>query len=552
MNLTLNLIVVFSFVVLPFIAIAEVEQPICDQSDNTQFITHDIFDLEDEQTIFLHTWANFFHIKSKQTTLVNESAFFLKKCKLNENDLLELERHLRGQKYIRNASVTFNNNQNVVVETWDNWSLMPTVSFSRKGGHNKSSFGIKERNLFGLGIDAEIESYKTNQRNGYKLTTQFPLFLGNNTNLKIRLADNDDGSATALFIDKKFVSFDTKNSYELGFDNFDQIDTQYYKGVETNRFSHIQNIAIGRWQWLHQDTVRDTLRFGIGYTYEQHLFEDYLDLLNSPQLLTKSTEANFGLNSFKQPKQEQLPNNREFSYPYVSVEYLQKDFRKLTNLNLINHIEDYNLGWHIKGLIGTDMTSGVNAPDIIWNMEMSKGINIAEDVFLFFNSEFEGEYANEGNDSNRFLLKVEAEYFHKVNDQWGAYVKNANRISRNQFADRPNVLDGENGVRGYPLQYLHGSHSTQFSFEARYYPQINIYKLLELGGAAFIDTGKVFKLTNELNTSSPWLTAIGLGARFYSTHSSEARVIHLDIIKPVTSDPNVNNIEFRITTKQSF
>ena len=48
------------------------------------------------------------------------------------------------------------------------------------------------------------------------------------------------------------------------------------------------------------------------------------------------------------------------------------------------------------------------------------------------------------------------------------------------------------------------------------------------------------------------MASVGLGARLYSTHSSESRVIHIDIIKPITSDANVNSVEFRITTKKSF
>jgi hypothetical protein len=108
------------------------------------------------------------------------------------------------------------------------------------------------------------------------------------------------------------------------------------------------------------------------------------------------------------------------------------------------------------------------------------------------------------------------------------------------------------GVRGYPLQYQHGTSTTQFTVEARYYPHINIYKLFELGGAAFIDSGKAFGNSPIANTNSSVLTSVGLGARFYSTHSSEAQVIHLDIVKPLSTDINVNNVEFRITTKHSF
>ncbi len=189
---------------------------------------------------------------------------------------------------------------------------------------------------------------------------------------------------------------------------------------------------------------------------------------------------------------------------------------------------------------------------MIWQSNVSKGIDILENSFLFFEATFEGEIYQKTDELNRLLLTFNTAYFHKFNESWGAYFNNVNVLSNNQFIDVPIDLGGETGIRGFPLQYQHGKHSTQFTFETRYYPHINIYKLLELGAAAFIDTGRVFGQSELSKNQSPWMTSIGIGARFYSTHSSEARVIHIDIIKPVSSDPNVNSIEFRITTKHSF
>ena len=126
---------------LAFPSIAEDDPKPCDQSENIAFTSNDIFDLTDKDTIFLHHWANFLHIQTKQKTLLNESAFFLDNCQVNVNDLAELERHFRSKKYIRDAAVTFDENKKIVVETWDNWSLLPTVDFGRKGGKNKFAFG---------------------------------------------------------------------------------------------------------------------------------------------------------------------------------------------------------------------------------------------------------------------------------------------------------------------------------------------------------------------------------------------------------------------------
>jgi hypothetical protein len=506
----------------------------CSQQENISFEINDIFDLEAPDTIFLHEWGNLLHIKTKEGTLLNEAAFFVDKCNLEQSDLDELERHLRGQKYIRVAKVEFEqNSKKVKVATWDNWSMMPTVDFGRKGGKNKYAFGIKDRNFLGLGIDAEFESYTNDQRSGYKLKSTIPLFLNNNINAHINFANNDDGTSESLFFTKNFVGSDTKYAFNIGFNNFTQIDTQYKAGEILQQFKHQQKLSTVNWNWLDNDTESDTLRFGIGYTSEQHLFGE-------ADINTVSGEVN-------------LPSDREFSYPFFRVEYLQKDYRKLTNINLINHIEDFNLGWHVTADLGSDISESSTSPTFIWRSKLSKGIDVFEYSYWLFTASFEGEAYDSSDNKDRALFSAKNEYFHKINGQWGAYFKNVTQLGHNQFKDRPIVLGGETGLRGYPLQYLHGDRSTQFTVEARYYPHINIYKLLELGGAAFVDTGRVFGQSSNIeDQNQSWMTSIGLGARFYSTQTSEGRVIHVDVLKPVTSDEKVNNIEFRITTKYSF
>ena len=504
----------------------------CDQSPNLTFKTNDIFDLDDPDSIFVHRWANFLHIKTKNLTLVNESAFFIQKCDITQADADELERHLRKQKYIREAKVILSEDKKVDVETWDNWSLMPTVDFGRKGGVNKYSFGIKDRNLLGLGIDADLEYFSDNQRTGYKFDTQFPLFLNQNISASIRLTSNDDGSSQSVFLKKDFVSFDTVYAYKVGFDNFNQVDSQFQNGTTVAEYNHDKTYSIAQWQWLFSDSENQTLRYGIGYIQDKHQFSALL----APTL----SASGF------------LPQNRDYQYPFISMEYVQKDYRELTNFNLINQIEDFNLGWHVSGLIGRDFANMPSSPSAVWQFNFSKGLQSSENGYWFFDGRFEGERHSSGELQDRTRLSFSTEYFHKFNDTWGAYFKNANTISRNPFLDAPVALGDDSGLRGYPLQYQHGERTAQFTVEARYYPHINIYKLFELGGAAFIDAGKAFGNSPVENENVSVLASVGLGARFYSTHSSDAQVIHLDVVKPLRTDTNVNGIEFRITTKHSF
>lgn len=513
---------------------ANTPEDTCDQSSNVQFERNDIFDLSDPDTIFLHHWANFLHIKTKQVTLKNESAFFMQKCAITDADMAELERHLRKQRYIREAEVTTTESETIKIETWDNWSLLPTIEAGRKGGINKYAIGIQDRNLLGLGIDADIEYFSDDQRTGYKFDAQFPLFLNKNINASIRLTSNDDGNSEAFYLYRDFVSFDTVNAFKVGIDNFNQIYSQFQNGITVAEYRHEKSYAIAQWQWLYSDSPDATLRFGAGIVSEENLFS-----LPAPDVATISN-SRF------------LPEDRDFQYPFVSIDYVQKDFREFTNFNLISQIEDFNLGWQITGLLGSDFSNNAESPDAIWNIGASKGVQTSDSGYLFFTGHFEGEYRSNAEVDDRLQFSFSTEYFHKFNDKWGAYFKNTNVLSKNYFLDDPVAIGDDSGVRGYPLKYQHGERTTQFTAEARYYPHINIYKVFELGGAAFIDAGRAFGDSPVDNVNTSTLASIGLGARFYSTHSSEGQVIHFDFVKPLSSDPNVNNIEFRITSKQSF
>ena len=137
------------------------------------------------------------------------------------------------------------------------------------------------------------------------------------------------------------------------------------------------------------------------------------------------------------------------------------------------------------------------------------------------------------------------------------YFNNINILSKNQYLDDPVAIGGDTGLRGFPLQYQHGKHSVKFTGEIRYYPYINIMKLFDLAGAAFIDSAKAFgdiqSPESQENIEKDWLYSIGIGARLYSPHSAgNNQVIHIDFAFPQSDNPSINNFEVRIEAKKSF
>ena len=506
----------------------------CNQGlQNVIFKPQTIFDENEKGFSAIHRWANNIHIDTKIITLENEANFFIEKCNKTFADMAELERHLRSRKYLRDAKVTSDEmGENITVTTWDNWSLMPTVSFGRQGGESTYSVGLKERNLLGLGIDAEIETYKNSQRKGYKIKSTIPLFRKQNIDLKFRFADNDDGTQQSLFLQKHFASFYTNYAYNIGFNEETRNDTIYQNNNELALFSHEITYKSTEYTWLDFNNSVALLRYRIGITQDKHTF-----------FSVDNTDKE-GTSAF-------IPQNRDFLYPWIGFDYIEKKFKKMTNIHLITQIEDFNHGWQFSTRLGLSDGTKKNSAWALFQAKVSKGFEIHDRALLLMDLKLNGDIYEEND--HRLLFSFNTEYFYNIDTNWGFYLGNTNIFSKKQYFDQPVTVGGSQGLRGFPLQYQHGEHSIKFTSEIRYYPHINLFKLFDLAGAAFIDTGKAFGDSFAENSENSWLYSVGIGARFYSPHSAGShQVIHLDFAFPQSDNPDIDNFEVRVEAKQSF
>lgn len=129
-------------------------------------VSNPIFDESDPDAFFIHRWANYLHINTKEY-VVRDKLTFSENDTVTQKDLDESQRLLRAEPYIRDAKVYFSekdpqadvqpNDESIIIETWDNWSLLPTASFGSSGGDTRFSFGVKEDNLFGTGIRTRLK-----------------------------------------------------------------------------------------------------------------------------------------------------------------------------------------------------------------------------------------------------------------------------------------------------------------------------------------------------------------------------------------------------------
>lgn len=497
--------------------------------------TKPIFDESAEDSIALHRWANALHIVTKPV-IIRERLTFDEGDSVSEEDLIEAEAILRAQRYLANAEITTVANCeedtiDVKVETFDNWSLIPTLSFSRRGGENKTLIGVREDNLLGYGVRATARYTSDEQRSGYQLAFTSIVPWVRHANLFVRLEDNDDGEVYSITFDKPFYHLNTQTSMLARASSVQQIEDVFQNDETRNSFTVDSEEITAAYGWSLSSDNRITNRLTLGFTYDQDEFALAEESL-SPELAL-------------------VPESRDFLYPWVNFEYVERDIVVMEDIYLINQPEDINLGWQFTSRLGVELENREGGVGVHASFGVNKGLAIDDKRLLMFRAGVSSITDAGIEDFARFDSR--AEYFHRYSDLLGYYARFDATFSRGQFLDQPIVIDDENGVRGFANQYQHGDHRLSASAEVRFYTDYSIYQLFEVGFAAFADTGRAYGGEEALlNEDRNWISSIGIGARLFSNKASNSGVVHIDIARPISDGENVNSWEWSAQLRRSF
>lgn len=502
--------------------------------------TQAIFDTRAQDTMAIHRFANWMHYDTRES-VVKRLLPFAPGQKITEYELAEAERILRSESYLRDAKVTAepdcDGNYHVKVTTWDNWSLLPTFSFGRKGGENKLALGFEEDNLLGTGIRTTVRYKTDDQRSGYQVDFRSPVPYLSHATISTRLMDNDDGQLVQLILDDPFYQSSTQHMFNVHYERDQRIERLYQNGGTRNRFALDHDFKQLTYGWLlHNDQQSghygDVLRLTAGITQDSTQF-------TLPEFERAASDPLF------------LPEDRDYLYPWLGLEYRQAEFKVMSNVYLIEQNEDLNLGWHHSVRFGVDMNTN-QTDSRLFHLDFSSDKGYQWQNYLLLLS-VQGQSVFDGDQHNQLKLAASAEHFYRIDDTWSLYSKQSLVTSAQQFRDQPVVIGGDTGARGYPLQYQHGEHSALLNAEIRVYPKYNLYKLFDVGMVAFADVGRAWGgQAAMLNESDSILSSVGIGARIYASRSSHRNVIHIDIAKPLLSSAFVDSWEWRLQVKNSF
>ena len=402
-----------------------------------------IFDLsKKEENKKFHRYANKWHISSKERIIARE-LLFAEGDKYDTRLIQETERLIRAKAFIKEVNIypaeICGNRVNVNVETQDNWTLTPGISFGKTGGKSKYSFELQEKNFFGLGKSLELKYRKGIDRTQRSIRYNDDNLFASRNHLDIIYENNSDGKLRFVNLYRPFFSLHTEYSWGVEYFDHDLVNPLYERGEIVDEIGQNRQFYSGRFGKLVKRTEKAVHRYNVGLTTDESRF----------------------FNSAKFP-QTTLPDPRIHQYPWLSYEYFQENYIERTNFNSMGRQEDISLGDHFNAQVGKSF-SGSN---IHYGFSYAKGFYDGNDLILL-DAYFKGIYESSSLLNSRLGGNLKWFHFqgHKKTFFTSVLLEKADKL----FLENRQYLGSDTGLRGYPFRYLQGKNKFLITLEQRYF-----------------------------------------------------------------------------------
>jgi hypothetical protein len=204
--------------------------------------------------------------------------------------------------------------------------------------------------------------------------------------------------------------------------------------------------------------------------------------------------------------------------------------------------EDISLGHHLTLKLGQDF----NTSNTYFDFSYQKGFSFNPDNLAKLNVYATGIHQDTGLLNSHFGVK--AEWHHFQSDSKTLYISSSLDIGENLFAEQPQYLGSDTGLRGYPFRYFNGDNTWLSTVEQRFFYDWYPLHSFQFASAVFVDVGSAW----SDGQSKKIFSNVGFGFRLVPTRTSGGQVIHFDVAFPTESRPDIDSVQLQITAKQSF
>jgi hypothetical protein len=419
----------------------------------------------------------------------------------------------------------------IEVITHDVWTLEPGLDFSRSGGTNTTGVDIADANFLGYGKYAEIGHEENIDRTSNFVRWQDPNVWGSHWVDGAVYSNNSDGTIWQLAGGLPFYSLEARNASGVDFGDVHSTITRYRLGQAYDAYSindHFGDLFIGKAQVV---TDQWTERALLGWRVDN---------------------ANFSAPPGQMPLAP-LPQDRDLSYPFVRLQWLENQYDTMRNLDLIARTEDVHFGLDASVGVGWATPDfGADRHSVLADTEINYGWRFSESEDLFLTSRLASRF--EDGAMRDAIITWGASYYVATSDMTRFLARFTGDAGHDLDGDHTLQLGGDTGLRGYPLRYQNGNQRALFTVEERLYTSWYLFRLFNVGAAAFYDMGRTWGTTLVPTPQLGLLKDAGIGLRLGNARSSFGSVIHVDLAVPFdrSAGVDISSVQFLVSTEQSF
>lgn len=493
----------------------------------------DIFDLSQPgENRALFRLANRLHIDTRESTLRADLLF--RSGDLYSRRLLEeTERNLRQRDYLREPQVRpvryHDGLVDIEVFTHDVWTLQVGPSYSRSGGTNESSIDLEDANFLGRGKKISLSFGSNVDRNVASVAWSDPHVFGSHWQDEFRWTDASDGHVYSAAVWRPFYALNVRRSYGLATVDSAATDTRYRLGDSYDDYRHKHREYRAFVGWSTGLVSGITRRTTLGWRFSDDDFQP------SPGGSTLAP----------------LPADRRLSYPYLQLDLIRDDFRTIRNFDLIDRTEDLHFGLSGGATVGWAGTAlGADRDAAIVAIGANYGEQLGQRQQLFLTLIGNGRLEQRRGHDMR--ASFTAAWYLRTSPRTLLHAKTTIAGGDNLDLDHYYQLGGDNGLRGYPLRYQQGTGMALIKLEQRLYTDWSLWRLFDIGAAAFIDAGRTWG-SNPLGAPQlGWLRDVGIGLRLGNSRSSLGNVIHVDLAAPLDGEARLDRLQLLVGTEATF
>ena len=419
---------------------------------------YNVFDLDnpDEQG-FIPRVANSIHVVTKEK-VIRDELLFKEGDSFGAEVIEESERNLRKYKMFQKVLITpqpdhNNKSVEVLVETWDQWSLVIGGSFGGTSGKAKAGVDIGDLNLLGTGQLVKYTMRKSSSNTAHSFGYRDRTFLSSHYLMDADYSTDDTEQRWNGVLTLPFYSVDTPFSHGLRFIKIDHKET----GLEYHNYVAEYSAAFGFPVGEH------VIRLGGGASGgEQYVVDPVL----GRQPTTRDNKLFLTMSLLFNPRD------------YIEVRYLEK-FRVVEDIPLGAKI-DLKGGRAFRQAGASSNRESFSATISKYFQPFTKDLAYVTANIRKWDSNFSEEYLY-GNfryywrdfENSTIVLNLEGGYADSATERF--------------------IIGGTNGVRGYEADSFTGNRLMMGNLEYRYfYKEPMMWNIFEPGFVLFADGASIW------------------------------------------------------------